>query len=90
MREARIQHLRTRPYRPRTHGKAERFIETMLREWAYLASYRTSTHRADALPACFDDQDQRPCGAPGYETPASRRQADWPTCMGTTPERPRL
>ena len=35
-----IEHLRTRPYRPRTNGKAERFIQTMLREWAYAATYR--------------------------------------------------
>ncbi len=37
----------TRPYRPRTNGKAERFIQTMLREWAYAAVYRTSDHRAE-------------------------------------------
>lgn len=43
-------HLRTRPYRPRTNGKAERFIQTCLREWAYARPYRNSTTRADALP----------------------------------------
>jgi transposase InsO family protein len=37
--ELRITHLRTKPYRPRTNGKAERFIQTMLREWAYAQSY---------------------------------------------------
>jgi transposase InsO family protein len=44
-------HLRTRPYTPRTNGKAERFIQTCLREWAYRRPYRTSTVRAAALPA---------------------------------------
>jgi transposase InsO family protein len=47
--EHQIRHVRTRPYRPRTNGKAERFIQTMLREWAYRASYPTSDARAKAL-----------------------------------------
>jgi transposase InsO family protein len=72
----RIEHLRTRPYRPRTNGKAERFIQTMLREWAYAATYRTSDHRARALPAWIDYYNhQRPHGALGHKTPASRLQA---------------
>lgn len=44
-------HLRTKPYTPRTNGKAERFIQTLLREWAYARSYRSSARRRDALPA---------------------------------------
>ena len=43
-------HIRTRPYRPRTNGKAERFIQTLLREWAYAATYRSSDHRRTVLP----------------------------------------
>jgi transposase InsO family protein len=43
-------HIRTRPYRPRTNGKAERFIQTLLREWAYAATYRSSDHRRNVLP----------------------------------------
>jgi transposase InsO family protein len=43
-------HIRTRPYRPRTNGKAERFIQTMLREWAYAQTYRNSDLRRKALP----------------------------------------
>ena len=43
-------HLRTRPYTPRTNGKAERFIQTCLREWAYRRPYRSSAVRAAALP----------------------------------------
>ena len=50
-RRRRIRHLRTKPYRPQTNGKAERFIQTMLREWAYAAPYDHSRQRADALPA---------------------------------------
>jgi transposase InsO family protein len=43
-------HLRTRPYTPRTNGKAERFIQTCLREWAYAKPYHTSAERTAALP----------------------------------------
>jgi transposase InsO family protein len=46
-----IRHLFTQPYRPRTNGKAERLIQTLLREWAYAAAYPTSTARRRALPA---------------------------------------
>lgn len=45
----RIRHLRTKPYTPRTNGKAERFIQTCLREWAYAEAYSTSQHRTTAL-----------------------------------------
>jgi len=44
-----IRHLRTRPHRPQTNGKAERFIRTMLGGWAYGAIYRSSTDRTAAL-----------------------------------------
>lgn len=44
-----LKHRFTKPYCPRTNGKAERFIQTLLREWAYAASYDTSLHRASAL-----------------------------------------
>jgi transposase InsO family protein len=49
----RIRHLRTRPYRPRTNGKAERFIKTLLAGWAYGAVYR-SAERAAALSGWVD------------------------------------
>lgn len=45
-----LRHIRTRPYTPRTNGKAERFIQTALREWAYAASYADSNERASELP----------------------------------------
>jgi transposase InsO family protein len=44
-----IRHLRTKPYTPRTNGKAERFIQTCLREWAYAEAYTTSADRTTAL-----------------------------------------
>lgn len=49
-----IRHLRTKPYRPQTNGKAERFIQTMLRRWAYKRPYRTSRDRNAALPDVLD------------------------------------
>ena len=45
-----VRHLRTRPYTPRTNGKAERFIRTLINEWAYAQAYRTSLLRTLALP----------------------------------------
>lgn len=72
-----LRHLRTRPYRPRTNGKAERFIQTMLREWAYNAAYQSSAHRADVLPTWLEYYNQRrPHSALGHKPPASRLTAD--------------
>ncbi len=48
-RAARVQHRFTRPYRPQTNGKAERFIRTLLHEWAYAQAFRTSAFRTTAL-----------------------------------------
>lgn len=45
-----IRHIRTKPYTPKTNGKAERFIQTALREWAYARAYQTSDQRAADLP----------------------------------------
>lgn len=68
-----IRHLRTRPYRPRTNGKAERLIQTLLREWAYAASYRDSDHRIHALAPWLDYyNNRRPHGALGHKPPTSR------------------
>ena len=44
-----LRHLRTRPYTPRTNGKAECFIQTLLRSWAYGCAYPSSAHRSRAL-----------------------------------------
>jgi transposase InsO family protein len=54
-----IKHLRTRPYRPRTNGKAERFIRTMLGGWAYGAIYRNSDERRSALARWLDFYNRR-------------------------------
>ena len=54
-----IRHLRTRPYRPQTNGKAERFIRTMLGGWAYGAIYRDSTERTTALDGWLWHHNQR-------------------------------
>ena len=65
-----LRHLRTRPYRPQTNGKAERFIQTMLMGWAYKRSYRTSNQRARALPAWLRYyNEQRPHRALGMISP---------------------
>ncbi len=45
-----LKHIRTKPYTPKTNGKAERFIQTALREWAYARAYETSNQRAEHLP----------------------------------------
>jgi transposase InsO family protein len=68
-----IRHLRTRPYRPQTNGKAERFIRTMLGGWAYGAIYRTSAERRAALDGwLWTYNHQRPHRSLGRQTPAAR------------------
>ena len=68
-----VKHLRTQPYRPRTNGKAERFIQTMLRECAYAAAYPNSGQRRIALRHWLTYYNkQRPHGALGHQTPLSR------------------
>ncbi len=47
-----LKHIRTKPYAPKTNGKAERFIQTALREWAYACAYPSSEHRKAHLPHC--------------------------------------
>jgi transposase InsO family protein len=71
-----IKHLRTRPYRPRTNGKAERFIRTMLAGWAYGAIYRNSDERRQALPGWLDFYNRRrPHRSLGRQTPIERLHA---------------
>jgi transposase InsO family protein len=72
-RQLRIRHLWTRPYTPRTNGKAERFIRTCLERWAYAAAYRTSVARARMLPEWLRYYNrERPHTALGFKTPAQR------------------
>ena len=71
--QAGIGHKRTRPYTPRTNGKAERFIQTTLREWAYASPYHSSAERAAALPAWLCSYNsRRPHSALGGRPPISR------------------
>ena len=68
-----IRHLRTRPYRPQTNGKAERFIRTMLGGWAYGAIYRNSPERNAALAGWLDFYNRhRPHGALSHRPPLAR------------------
>jgi transposase InsO family protein len=68
-----IRHLRTRPYRPQTNGKAERFIRTMLGGWAYGAIYRNSNERNAALTGWLDWYNtRRPHGALSHKPPIAR------------------
>lgn len=68
-----LKHLRTKPYTPRTNGKAERFIQTALREWAYAIAYPTSDHRAAELPVWLHRYNwHRPHGGIKDQTPISR------------------
>lgn len=70
-----LRHKRTRPYRPRTNGKAERFIQTLLREWAYGRAYPTSSRRRRALvPWVRYYNRKRPHTALNYRTPITRLQ----------------
>ena len=68
-----LKHIRTKPYTPKTNGKAERFIQTALREWAYAQAYPTSDRRADELPIWLHQYNwHRPHGGIKSQTPISR------------------
>jgi transposase InsO family protein len=68
-----IKHLRTRPYRPQTNGKAERFIRTLLAGWAHGAIYRSSTERTQALDGwLWHYNHRRRHSALGHQPPATR------------------
>ena len=73
-----IKPMRTRLYTPRTNGKAERFIQTALREWAYGCAYPTSEERAAHLPRWLHDYNwHRPHASLGGAPPISRSGLDW-------------
>ena len=68
-----LRHIRTRPYTPKTNGKAERFIQTTLREWAYAQAYRNSRERSAHLPSWLHRYNwHRPHAGIGDKVPISR------------------
>jgi transposase InsO family protein len=68
-----LKHIRTKPYTPKTNGKAERFIQTAFREWAYAQAYPTSQRRAEELPFWLHRYNwPRPHGGIKSQTPISR------------------
>jgi transposase InsO family protein len=68
-----LRHLRIRPYRPRTNGKAERFIQTLKNEWAYSRIYGSSSERTAALGPYLERYNfRRPHGSLGHQPPATR------------------
>jgi len=68
-----LRHIRTRPYTPKTNGKAERFIQTALREWAYARAYDTSCQRAAELPYWIHRYNwHRPHGSIGAVPPIAK------------------
>ena len=74
-RSRRMRHIFTRPYTPRTNGKAERFIQTALREWAYATHWQDSDQRNRSLPPWTDYYNrERPHGSLNYQPPISRSE----------------
>ena len=68
-----LKHIRTKPYTPKTNGKAERFIQTALREWAYAQAYNHSDRRTAELPRWLHRYNwHRPHGSLDAQTPISR------------------
>ena len=71
--DLKLKHIRTKPYTPRTNGKAERFIQTTIREWAYAQKYETSDQRARTLPFWNHMYNwHRPHSAIKYKPPITR------------------
>jgi transposase InsO family protein len=71
--ELQLKHVRIRPRRPQTNGKAERFIQTLLNEWAYARVYGSSAERTAALPFFLSHYNfRRPHGSLGHRAPATR------------------
>jgi len=78
-----VRHLRTRPYRPQTNGKAERFIRTLLGGWAYGAIYRTSSERTAALDGWIDYYNHRRKHAALGRKPPIARLTERNNLLGT-------
>ena len=80
-----LRHLRTRPYTPRTNGKAERFIQTALREWAYARPYASSSQRTQAIaPWLHHYNHHRPhAGHQHYHPSRTAEQPPWKRHLGS-------
>jgi transposase InsO family protein len=78
-----LRHLRTRPYRPQTNGKAERFIRTLLAEWAYGAIYATSRERTGALEGWLWRYNFKRNHGPLGRKPPAARLAELNTALGS-------
>jgi transposase InsO family protein len=78
-----VRHLRTRPYRPQTNGKAERFIRTLLGGWAYGAIYRNSSERTAALDGWIDYYNHRRKHAALGRKPPIARLTERNNLLGT-------
>lgn len=78
-----LRHVRTRPYTPRTNGKAERLVQTALREWAYARSYASSDQRARELPHWLHHYNwHRNHASLAYKPPVSRLQIPLNNVLG--------
>ena len=76
-----LKHIRTRPYTPKTNGKAERFIQTALREWAYAQAYPNSERRAEELPIWLHRYNwHRPHGSLKSKPPSAASLSPRTTC----------
>lgn len=74
LRDQEVRHVRTKPYTPRTNGKAERFIKTLQNEWAYAVPYENADQRAEVLPTWVEHYNHfRPHHSLGELPPISRR-----------------
>ena len=72
-----LKHIKTKPYTPKTNGKAERFIQTSLREWAYARAYDSSDERTAELPRWLHNYNwHRPHGSIASKPPISRLALD--------------
>ncbi len=72
LRDLGLRHLRIKPNRPRTNGKAERFIQTLLNEWAYARSTAAQPNAPPHSPSTRPLQLRRPHGSLGHQPPAAR------------------
>jgi transposase InsO family protein len=72
-----LKHCRTRPYTPRTNGKAERFMKTVINEWAYAFTFQNSANRTASLPACTRQYNWHPPHASlNHQPPISKAALD--------------